>query len=42
MISRIQRSHNELQAASELKSNFIHVASHELRKAAAQAGEVLA
>lgn len=31
MVSRVQRSHQELMAANELKSNFINIASHELR-----------
>jgi signal transduction histidine kinase len=31
MASHIERTHNELTAVSELKSNFIKVASHELR-----------
>jgi len=31
MVGRIQRSHEELTAANELKMNFIRVAGHELR-----------
>jgi signal transduction histidine kinase len=31
MIARVQRSHAELSAANDLKSNFISIASHELR-----------
>lgn len=31
MASRVERTHQELSAANELKSNFIKVASHELR-----------
>lgn len=31
MIERVQRSHAELEAGNEMKTNFIRVASHELR-----------
>lgn len=31
MANQIQRSHEELTTANELKMNFIHVAGHELR-----------
>jgi signal transduction histidine kinase len=31
MVRQIQRSHDQLQSASELKSRFIKIASHELR-----------
>ncbi len=31
MVRRIEESHNELEAANELKMNFIRIASHELR-----------
>ena len=31
MVGRVQRSHNELLAANELKTNFIQIAGHELR-----------